>query len=224
MVYVCNENNFKKTEKMKQFSFIILSALLLSLGATANDSEDAKTVYKVETDKSKVLWVGKKVTGQHNGTLNLEKSEVWVEGNDVVHANIEMDMTSIVVEDLTNPQWNKKLVDHLKSDDFFSSEKFPKANFVTTGFKPNAEGNDSDTEFIVTGDLTIKGITNEISFPVSVEISDNQLTAKGKTTLDRTRWDVKYGSGSFFKGLGDNMIYDDFEIEFDLVATTEMVN
>ena len=214
----------EKTEKMKQFSLIILGAMLISLTAIANDSKDARTVYKVETDESKVHWVGKKVTGQHNGTLNLDNSEVVVEGNDVVQAKIQMDMNSIVCEDLTDPQWNKKLVDHLKSDDFFSVDKFPKATFVTTGFTANADGMAEDGNYLVTGDLTIKGITHEISFPVIVEISGDQLTANGKTKLDRTKWDVKYGSGSFFKGLGDNMIYDDFEIEFDLTAKAETVN
>lgn len=207
---------------MKQFSLIVLSAILLSAGAFAKKSEDARTVYKIETDKSKVNWVGKKVTGQHNGTVSLESSEIVVEGNDVVHAGIRMDMNSIVCEDLTDPQWNKKLVDHLKSDDFFSVDKFPQATFVTTGFDVNADGNGEN--YLVTGDLTIKGITNEITFPVNVETNGSLLTANGTAKLDRTKWDVKYGSGSFFKGLGDNMIYDDFEIEFDLVAKAENVN
>jgi len=208
---------------MKQFSLFIATALLLTFGATANDSEDAKTVYKVETDKSKVHWVGKKVTGQHNGTLSLKSSEVWVEGKDVTHASITMDMNSIVCEDLTDPEWNKKLVDHLKSDDFFSSDKFPQATFVTKGFSPNVEAGSSEN-YAVTGDLTIKGITKEVSFPVSVEVNGTQLTANGTATLDRTKWDIKYGSGSFFKGLGDNLIYDDFEIEFELTASVEEVN
>lgn len=209
---------------MKQFSLMVLSAILLSAGAFAKKSEDARMVYEIETDKSKVHWVGKKVTGQHNGTVSLESSEIVVEGNDVVHASIRMDMNSIACEDLTDPQWNKKLVDHLKSDDFFSVEKFPQATFVTTGFdeNPNAGGNGDN--YLVTGDLTIKGITNEITFPVNVETNGSLLTANGTAKLDRTKWDVKYGSGSFFKGLGDNMIYDDFEIEFDLVAKAENVN
>ena len=121
------------------------------------------------------------------------------------------------------PQWNKKLVDHLKSDDFFSVEKFPQATFVSTGFERN-ENSNSGADYIVTGDLTIKGITNPVSFPVNIEVGNGQLTATGTAVLDRTKWDVKYGSGSIFKGLGDKMIYDEFEITFNLVAKSETVN
>lgn len=214
----------EKTGNMKQISLLILGAMLFTVTAIASKTEDERTVYKVETDKSKIHWVGKKVSGQHNGTLSLDNSEVLVVGNDVVQASINMDMNSIVCEDLTDPQWNKKLVDHLKSDDFFSTNKFPKAKFVTTGFAVNPEAETNGENYMVTGDLTIKGITHEVSFPVNVEISGEQLTANGTAILDRTKWDVKYGSGSFFKGLGDKMIYDDFEIEFDLVANAETVN
>ncbi|HKJ78861.1 MAG TPA: YceI family protein [Prolixibacteraceae bacterium] len=207
---------------MKKLKLFTIAFAALSIGVFANDSEDSQTIYKVNTEKSKVNWVAKKVTGQHNGNISLNPGEIIVEGNDVVHADINIDMKSIVVEDLTDPEWNKKLVDHLKSDDFFSAADYPKANFKTTAF--NQKENSDGINYSVTGDLTIKGITKEISFPVKVEIMGNQLTANGSATLDRTRWDVKYGSGAFFKGLGDRMIYDDFEIEFDLVATTETIN
>lgn len=201
-----------------------MMAMLLTIGAFAKDSDDSRTVYNVDADRSSVNWVGKKVTGQHNGTLNVDDSKVVVEGNDVVYAKVEMDMNSIVCEDLTNPEYNKKLVDHLKSDDFFSSDKFPQATFVTTGFSTNPDASADGQNYIVTGDLTIKGITKEVSFPVNVEINGEQLQANGTATLDRTKWNIKYGSGSFFKGLGDKMIYDDFEIEFDLVAAAETIN
>lgn len=209
---------------MKKLSLLTSLAVLLASAAFASDSEDSEAIYKIDTEKSKVHWVGKKVTGQHNGTLNLDESKIVVEGNDVVRAEVKMDMNSIVCEDLTNPEYNKKLVDHLKSDDFFSAHNFPQATFVTTGFSENTSLNTGGENYIVTGKLTIKGITNEVSFPVNVEINGEQLTANGTATLDRTKWDIKYGSGSFFKGLGDKMIYDDFEIEFDLVASTEEVN
>jgi polyisoprenoid-binding protein YceI len=211
-----------KTEKMKQISLLTLGAILLAIGAFAKDSKNEQTVFKVETDQSKVLWTGKKVTGQHTGMLALDEGEMVLNDNEVVSAKVKLDMNSISNSDLTDPQWNKKLVDHLKSEDFFSVEKYPQASFVTTGFSKIE--NEVESDYTVTGNLTIKGITHEISFPVNVEIDGNQLTANGTATLDRTKWDIKYGSGSFFSGLGDKMIYDEFEIEFDLVANAEVAN
>ncbi len=204
----------KKIRKMKQFSLAILGVFLFALGAAAGNSENGKTVYNVDVKQSNVKWVGKKVGGEHSGTLSLSSGEVVAESGKVSNANITLDMNSIACTDLTDPEWNQKLVGHLKSDDFFSVEQFPKATFVTTSFK-KASGSDAYT---VTGKLTIKGITNEISFPATVTVSNGQLTAKGTATVDRAKYNIKYSSGSFFENLGDKMIYDDMEIEFNLVA------
>ncbi len=207
---------------MKRFSLLTTMAVFLWMGTMAADSENEKVVYTVQPEKSNVTWNGKKVTGEHTGTINLQGGELVVQENEIVNASISMDMTSIANTDLTDPQWNKKLVDHLKSDDFFSVDKFPEATFKSTGFEKST-GN-SSADYVVTGDLTIKGITHPVSFPVNVEVENGQFTASGTAVLDRTKWDVKYGSGSIFKGLGDKMIYDDFEITFDLVAQKQIIN
>jgi len=203
---------------MKQISIVILGIFVFSTSVTAGNTKNSATVFNVETKQSKVLWTGKKVTGEHTGTLNLATGEVMVEGNTVINAQVKMDMNSIVCTDITNADVNQKLVGHLKSDDFFSVDKFPQALFSATTFKPNPAGTDGNN-YLVSGKLTIKGITRDISFPAKVEINNGQLKANGKAKIDRTQYDIKYGSGSFFKGLGDNLIYNDFEIEFDLVAS-----
>jgi polyisoprenoid-binding protein YceI len=206
---------------MKQISLFAL-AISLSLGVIAKDSGDDQTIFKVQTDQSKVVWTGKKVTGQHAGTVAIDGGEVKLSSNELVGAEIIMDMNSISNTDLKDPNWNEKLVGHLKSEDFFSVEKYPQASFVTT--KINKNENAGKKGYTVTGNLTIKGITNEVEFPVNVSIEGNTLKANGKATIDRTKWDIKYGSGSFFSDLGDKAIYDDFEIEFDLVANSEAAN
>ena len=205
---------------MKQISLLTLGAILMAIGAFAKDSEKDQKVYTIEPGQSKVVWTGKKVTGEHTGTLGLEEGVLKLNDNELAGADIKLDMNSITNNDLTDPQWNKKLVDHLKSEDFFSVEKYPQANFITTSLTKDT----GDADYKVTGQLTIKGITKEISFPVSLEVNGNQLTANGKATLDRTKWDIRYGSGSFFSGLGDKMIYDEFDIEFNLVASAEDAN
>ena len=188
----------------------------------AKDSGNAQTIYKVETSQSKVVWTGKKVTGQHTGTLALSGGEVILNSNNLIGAEINLDMNSITNTDLTDPQWNKKLTEHLKSEDFFSVEKYPQASFVTT--KVSKNDNEGENGYTVTGNLTIKGITNEVSFPINANVVGNRLTANGKATIDRTKWNIKYGSGSFFSDLGDKAIYDEFEIIFDLVASAGVAN
>ena len=204
---------------MKKFSLILFNAFEHSVASVAKGTDDGKIVYKVNAEKSKITWTGKKVIGQHTGNILVDNGEVRFDGQSLVMVNVKMDMNSITSTDLTNEEWNQKLVGHLKSDDFFSVEKHPEASFEATGFKTSA----GEAQFIVTGQLTIKGITHEISFPATVKLDNGQLKANGTARINRTKYEIKYGSGSFFKGLGDNMIHDDFKIEFDLFATSESV-
>ena len=136
-----------------------------------------------------------------------------VENNSVVAAQVSVDMNSIVCTDITDAGTNQKFVGHLKSNDFFSVEKHPKVNFEITSMKPGAAG-----EYIVNGKLTIKGITNDVNFPAKVSVNNGLVKAVGTAKLDRTKWDIRYGSGKFFQGLGDKMIYDEFEVTFDIAA------
>jgi len=209
---------------MKKKLSITMSALLIAGLALANNPDNGKTVYVVDTKESKVLWVGKKVTGQHSGTLSLSEGSVSVSGTKLSAIDVTMDMTSIIVTDLEDEAYNQKLLGHLKSDDFFSVEKHTKASFKATGIKPIAGAKGEEDNYTVTGNLTIKGITNEISFPARVEMKNKKLAAVGKASFDRTKWEIRYGSGSFFEGLGDKMIYDDIEITFALIATLKQVN
>ena len=109
-------------------------------------------------------------------------------------------------------EWKDKLDGHLKSDDFFSVEKHPIATFRVKSVDT------SGTKSSIKGDLTIKGITHEVEFPVETKMVDGTLTASGTAKLDRTKWDIRFRSGKFFTDLGDNLIYDEFEVKFDLVA------
>lgn len=192
----------------------LLTAVLLTVSAVfAANIKAEKSAFEIDTKESKVTWNAKKVTGEHSGNVLLNGGKVWVEKNEVVGANVNIDMNSISCTDLTDAEWNKKLVGHLKSDDFFSVEKHPKAAFEITSLKKGSSGN-----YTVNGKLTIKGITNEISFPAKVNLADGLVKANGTAKLDRTKWDIRYGSGKFFEGLGDKMIYDEFEITFDITA------
>lgn len=176
------------------------------------------TAFKVQAKESKVYWTGKKVSGKHTGEISLKNGEIVLNGEKFVGANINIDMSSIVCSDLSNEEWNKKLIGHLKSDDFFSTEKFPEANFKTTQFIKIQNAKSDEANYTVKGILSIKGISHEISFPAKIDRKDNALWVDASLSVDRTKWDIKYGSGSFFDDLGDNMIHDMFEIKFQLVS------
>lgn len=199
---------------MKKSIGLLLGILVAFSAAFAGESKDVKKEFIIDTKASKVFWNGKKVTGEHTGYLSVQSGTVSLNDKMVTDAVVNMDMNSIVCTDLEAGEWNDKLVGHLKSEDFFSVEKHANANFNITSVKA---GNKAGA-YEVKGDLTIKGITHEIVFPATIEVADGMVKATGTAKLDRTKWDIKYGSGKFFAGLGDKMIYDEFEVTFDILA------
>ncbi len=192
-----------------------LTNTLLALAAIAAMSFASKDdTYKIDTEKSKIIWVGKKVTGEHTGTIALAEGGLQVKSKKITGGSFTIDMTSITDTDITNPGGNERLVNHLKSDDFFSSEKHPQATFVISTV--TSIGKD---EHKIKGNLTIKGITNEIEFTAAIQPAGKQLIAKAKILVDRTKFDIKFRSGNFFENLGDKVIEDNFELNVELVAT-----
>jgi polyisoprenoid-binding protein YceI len=206
-------NKFKNRKKMKKSIGIILGILVVTSSVFAANSKKEKAAFEIDTKASKVHWTGKKVTGEHTGYLSVGNGTVTVENDKVVGVQLSVDMNSIVCTDIKDEGTNKKFVGHLKSDDFFSVEKHPNVKFEITSMKPGTAG-----EYTVNGKLTIKGITNDVNFPAKVSVNNGLVKAVGTAKLDRTKWDIRYGSGKFFQGLGDKMIYDEFEVTFDIAA------
>lgn len=191
---------------------ITLSLLALALVATSFAKGTKKSEsFKVDASKSTVNWLAKKVTGQHNGTVTISNGSLSIANDKITGGKFEIDMNSIVNSDLQG-EWNTKLVGHLKSDDFFSVAKNPTAKLDIT----KVETKDNNT--IVNGKLTIKGITQDISFPASVSKKGNVVVAIATIRIDRTKYDIKYGSKSFIEGIGDKAIDDEFELQVNLVA------
>jgi polyisoprenoid-binding protein YceI len=170
--------------------------------------------FKVDTKASQLKWTGEKVTGSHWGYVNIKSGVLKVEDNKIINGDFTIDMTSMNVKDLEPGEYNTKLLGHLKSDDFFSVDKNPESAFKIKWVKDNGNGT-----IKVVGDLTIKGITKQLSFDAKYTASGNKITAEAKIPVDRTKYDIKYGSGSFFDSLGDKTIYDEFTLDLKLVAT-----
>lgn len=186
---------------MKQLKTIAI-ALLVALGSVSVNAQ-AK---KVKTTTSIINWVGKKVTGKHEGTINIKDGNLVFKGNKLKGGNFTVDMNSLNATDLSG-EYQAKLNGHLKADDFFGVEKFPTSKLV---FKKIADK--GNNVYTVTADLTIKNKTNPITFDITV--NGNKATTALK--VDRTKFDIKYGSGSFFDNLGDKAIADEFELNVNL--------
>ncbi|AYN04861.1 MULTISPECIES: YceI family protein [unclassified Flavobacterium] len=186
---------------MKNLKTIAL-ALVVALSSVSINAQTKK----VDVKSSTVKWVGKKVTGEHSGTVNLKDGALVFKGKKLAGGTFTVDMTSINATDLTG-EYQGKLNGHLKADDFFGTEKFPTAKLVfkTIGAK-------ATDVYTVTADLTIKGITKPVTFDITVK--GNTATTAFK--VDRTKYDIKYNSGNFFENLGDKTINDDFELTVSL--------
>ncbi len=190
-------------------------ALALSLVTIAGGVEVNETVMTVLPAESNIKWTGKKVTGSHYGTVNVRQGNM-VLGSDgkLKSAYVQVDMRTISCDDLTDTETNAKLVGHLKSDDFFGVETHPYAEIKLNDFK---SGRDANT-YTASGTLTIKGKTEPVSFEFRYRDDGNNAQAMGKLVFDRSKYDVRYGSSSFFDNLGDKVIYNDVELEFTMMA------
>jgi polyisoprenoid-binding protein YceI len=187
----------------------ITSILLLAVIASFVAFTPKADVYTVDVTKSAITWEGKKFAGSHNGTVGLTSGTLAFNGKNLTQGGFVANMTTIKDADK-----NAGLERHLKADDFFGVEKFPAANFVIkkvtgTGAAVN-----------VTGDLTIKGVTQSVTFPATVAWNaDKTVTATAeKITIDRTKFGIQFKSKSVFANIGDNFIYDEFTISVKLVA------
>ncbi len=163
------------------------------------------TTKKVDVEKSVVKWVGYKLTGQHEGTISIKEGELNFENKVLTGGTFTMDMGSINTTDLEGGSKNR-LDGHLKDEDFFDVDKYKTAAMVFKEIKP------SDKDYSIKADLTIKGITNEILFNMSV--SETSATANLK--IDRTQFNITYKSATFTNILKDKAIYDEFDLSVKL--------
>ena len=191
---------------------LIFSTLLMVAPHGLCAEGDVKVA--LDSDPAAITWVGKKVTGSHTGTVALKSGEVVLNGESVKSGNFQIDISKVAVKDIEDPKFNAKLVGHLKSPDFFSAEAFPVVEFKIISSSALPEALPTGESVLIKGALTIKGMSQEVEFPAKVSVKDGHAEASGKVTLDRTKWDIRYGSGKFFQGLGDKLIYDQFEVAF----------
>ena len=211
--------------KIKQLAAALIAAVLLvgnPLMATSTPNGIEKkakkaVTYAVDVDQSTLTWNAKKVGGEHTGTVKLAKGELLIDGSKLTGGSFVADMTTIKDTDITNEGMNGRLTGHLKSDDFFSTEKNPTATFKITKVTPIAGAAAGAPNYTVTGDLTIKGTTKPVTFPATVKVSGNNAEATAKVEVNRIDYDIKYRA-AIIGTAADKIIDDKFTFDIKLVA------
>ena len=191
---------------MKKILFLItLSIFTFSAIATKPHTDHIR----VDIHKSTVKWKGSKITEGHEGFIQIQKGVLMIDHGTLVGGQISFNMKTITNSDIESEKYKAMLEGHLKSDDFFDVDKYPLSTISITK-ATKTEGNN----YSIVADLSIKGITHSITFDAEVNIRKVAFFAKATIKIDRTKWDIVYNSGNFFKDLGDKLILD--KIEFDI--------
>jgi polyisoprenoid-binding protein YceI len=204
---------------MKSFlpkCIFVFSVLLIT--ALSSFSPNRTTAYKVDIDRSALGWTGYYVFSfsEHNGTIKLSDGEIMIDDHQIVSGHFNIDMKSIKDLDMPADDGAKDLENHLMSDDFFSVNEFPSARFEITNTTKIKDPVPGGPNYDVSGDLTIKGVKNSLTFPALINFNDDGIEAKAKFKFDRTKWNVRYNSGKFFSDIGDGAISDAIGMEISL--------
>jgi polyisoprenoid-binding protein YceI len=173
--------------------------------------------FEIIAAQSQIEWTGRKVTGAHNGTISIKAGKLDFNDGRLSGGYFLADTTAITILDVTDPVTNAQFAGHLASDDFFNSADYPEAKLIID----NAEPRDKQG-YHINGALSIKGITHPVSFDAEVHQEADLVTAKGKITIDRTKYDMKFRSGNFFKDLGDTLIYNNFDLNVSITAKAQI--
>ena len=211
---------------MKKFllpALLAVAVLGVAPAASAQKMNSAKMVtnapaYQLQPQLSTLGWEGKAVTHGHNGSMNFSQGELLVKGNAVVGGTVTVDMKTMKALDIKDAESQGKFVGHMSGTDFFDVEKNPTSVFKIVSVAPIKGAKDKADNATITGDMTIKGVTQRISFPAKVGVEKGVAAATGKVVIDRTKFGLKYGSKSFFDSLGDKAINDDFTLAFNVIA------
>lgn len=166
----------------------------------------AQTNKNIDLNSSSIHWLAKKIVGQHEGTINFQSGHLEMTNDKLTGGYFVVDMTTLTATDLTG-DYLGKLNGHLKNEDFFDVANHPTSTLKFTSVKENSTNN-----YTVSGDLIIKNIKKPITFDITLAPKE----AKTKLTVDRTEYNIKYASGSFFENLGDKTIEDNFTLDIVL--------
>ena len=171
-------------------------------------------VFEISKDKSIIKWKGSKSTGSyHDGNILVKNGIINIDKNMILNGEIIIDMNSITCTDIEDKNSNQYLVEHLKNDDFFSVSKFPHASLKIINVKHK-----KNNDYLITANLTIKDQTHPVDFIANIKMNEDAALAIGKINIDRSKYNIKYKSKTWYPDLGDRFINDIFELYFNLIA------
>lgn len=221
-------------KKLTTQSLLLLLLVISSLIATGQQATDSTSKmirptpfqvpgdsvltdlrYPLSLKESRITWKGEDITGGgHTGYLQLMSGQVLKRPDgSLVNGDFVIDMNSITNTDQAEEGARRSLEKHLKNEDFFATDKFPRGFFTVTKIVPSPQAN----IYYITGDLTLKGIKHSINFPASIQLINDTIFARAETTINRTKWGINHQSGSIFKSLKDGIISDHIKISLTLV-------
>ncbi|MGI8602190.1 MAG: YceI family protein [Verrucomicrobiales bacterium] len=175
--------------------------------------------YSVDSERSSIEWIGRNLNSTHRGTIRIAQGSLVLRGSQLESGRISIDMSSIENTDIADHALRGVLEAHLKSDDFFDVERFPSAELTIQSASPQTDATPGTPNQRLAGELTIKGFTHPIEFPAIVSLGDDgALTAVAQLEIDRTRWNVLYGSGRFFQMLGKHLVNDAVTLLVKIIA------
>ena len=195
---------------MKKIFFTIALAIMTTFCFATKPHIDN---VRVNTKNSTIKWIGSKIASSHEGNVRIANGVLAIEHGNLVGGEFSIDMNSIICTDLKADKGGNKIVKHLKNEDFFNVEEFPLA-IIRIVRAEKGKGN----MYEILAELTIKGITKPIKFKANVDVNGKNFQATANMKIDRTKWDIKYGSGSFFDNLGDRAILDNIEFDIFLLS------
>lgn len=210
--------------KKNNFLFVLSLFLVLMSSKNVHASQETSilsdtTIYEVNNGYSTVNWAGYKLGSQHTGKITVSDGQLFFKDTTLIGGTFEIDINSISNTDLTDTVMAEKLVEHLKSPDFFDSKVFPKATFKIEKIIPYGKMGDVQYKYKIVGPLTLKGVTKRLSFEANLFLYDSgSCSVTGRLFIDRSDFNVKYSSGTFFDNLGDKVIYDQVRLDINLVA------
>ena len=214
--------------KVKVFSLLLVLSVIMAVSCKGPQGERAATgeaksvieadgdVFLASLETTVVEWIGTKPTGYHDGTISVKSGYVVVNEGVVTGGEIVIDMNSILVLDIEDPETNAKLRGHLLSADFFEVETYPEARFVITSVEEFTGEQTGEIMFthMVSGNLSMKDVTRNITFPASIGVGDDRMKASSDFfIIDRSEWNIRFGSRKFFDNLRDNFIHDDIMLK-----------
>ena len=176
-------------------------------------------LHSLDPAKSRIEWIGRNLLNSHTGTISLRSGSLEIAKGQPVKGAFTLDMYSILNRDLEDPAWRAMLIAHLMSDDFFDVKRYPEATFDLLKATPLTDTKPGSPNYEISGGLCLKGVSRTVSFPAIIESTpEGVIAADAHLDIDRTEWNVLYGSGKFYEKLGKHLVNDTISLSLKLVT------